>query len=158
MAGKTESFSGKISRIWTCSQISRKFSYWKNLLLFYIMLSKEFAHLYALGNNIYTRKNSQTNKYLFIVNNSNTRRRCEISLELTIKKPERRPAFFILNFEHNRSHHFLVFLLLILNKWVFTEAHPINLNTLKLLTAAIINKCTKILVKWQLIKKDSDPK
>ena len=37
-------------------------------------------------------------------------------------------------------------------------SHPIKLKTLKLLTAATINRCTKIFVKWQLIKKDSDPK
>ena len=37
-------------------------------------------------------------------------------------------------------------------------SHPINLETLKLLTTEIINRCTKILVKWQLMKKDCDPK
>ena len=41
---------------------------------------------------------------------------------------------------------------------MFAWSHPINLKTLKLLTAAIINKCTKILVKGQLIKKDCDSK
>ena len=50
-------------------KLSRKFSYWKNLLLFWMMLNKASAHLYTLGNNIYTRKNSLTNIYLFIVNN-----------------------------------------------------------------------------------------
>ena len=39
MNEKTEPFSGKISWIWTCSQISRKFSYLENLLLFWITLN-----------------------------------------------------------------------------------------------------------------------
>ena len=46
MVGKTESFSGKISWIWTCSQISRKFGYWENLLLFWMMLNKASARQY----------------------------------------------------------------------------------------------------------------
>ena len=140
MAGKTESFSGKISWIWTCGQISRKFSYWENLLQFWMMLNKASAHLYTLGNNIYARKNFLTNIYLFIVNNSNSRKRCEICSKLTIKTSERRSTVFIVNFEHI-SHLFLVFLLLNLNKY-----HPINLKTFKLLTAAIINRRTKVLV------------
>ena len=69
------------------SQISRKFSYWENLLLFWMMLNKASAHLYTLGNNIYTRKNSLTNICLYIVNNSNTRKRWEICSKLTIKTP-----------------------------------------------------------------------
>ena len=44
-------------------------------------------------------------KYLLLVNNKNTRKRCEICLKLTIKTPER--------------HHFLMFLLLSLNRWIF---------------------------------------
>ena len=71
------------------SQISRKFSYWENLLLFCMMLNKASAHLYTLGNNIYTRKNSLTNIYLYIVNNSNTRKRWEICSKSTIKTPAR---------------------------------------------------------------------
>ena len=59
------------------------------------------------------------NIYLFKVNNRNTRKRCEICSELTIKTPERRQwrrfAVFIFNFEHN-SQLFLEFLLLTLNK------------------------------------------
>ena len=72
MAGKPESFSGKTSWIRTCSQISRKLRYWENLLLFWMMLNKVSPYLYTLGNNIYTRENSPTKTYLFIVNNSNT--------------------------------------------------------------------------------------
>ena len=49
------------------------------------------------------------NIYLFQVSNRNTRKRREISLDLTKKTPERR--VFIVNFEHNL--HF--FLLLSLN-------------------------------------------
>ena len=99
VAGKTESFSGKISWTWTCGQRSRKFSYWENLLLFWIMLNKASAHLYALGKNIYTRKNSLTSIYQFIMNNSNTKKRCEICSKITIKTPEQRSTVFILNFE-----------------------------------------------------------
>ena len=45
------------------------------------------------------------NIYLFQVSNRNTRKRCEIWLDLTKKTPERR--VFIVNFEHN-SHFFLL--------------------------------------------------
>ena len=43
-----------------------------------------------------------TNIYLFIVNNRDTRKRCEICSKLTIKTPERRQygVVFIVNFEH----------------------------------------------------------
>ena len=55
---------------------------------------------------------------MFKVNNRNTRIRCEICSELTIKTPERRqwrrPGVFIVNFEHI-SHVVLAFLLLTLN-------------------------------------------
>ena len=78
MAGKTDPFSGKINWKWTSSQISRKFSYWENLLLLWMMLNKASGHLCNLCNNIYTREKSPTNIYLFIVNNSNTRKNCEI--------------------------------------------------------------------------------
>ena len=58
------------------------------------------------------------NIYLLKVNNRNTRKRCEICSELTIKSPERRQwrrsDVFIVNFEHI-SHLFLVFLLSVLN-------------------------------------------
>ena len=56
--------------------------------------------------------------YMFKVNNRNTRTRCEIRSELTIKIPERRhwrrPGIFIVNFEHI-AHLVLVFLLLTLS-------------------------------------------
>ena len=38
----------KISWIWTCSQIFRKFRYWENMLLFWIILHEVFAHLQTL--------------------------------------------------------------------------------------------------------------
>ena len=57
--------------------------------------------------------------YMFKVNNRNTRTRCEICSELTIKKPERshwrRSGFFIVNSEHI-SYLVLVFLLLNLSR------------------------------------------
>ena len=115
MAGKVE-FSGEISWIWNSSQISRKVSYWENLLLFWNMYNKASAHLYTLRNNICTIKNnSPTNNHLMIVNNSYTRKRCEICSTLTIKTPECCSTIFIVNFEHI-SHFFLLFLLFTLNK------------------------------------------
>ena len=52
-----------------------------------MMLNKISAYLYILGNDIYTGTNSLTNIYLFIINNSNARKRCEIYSKLTIKLP-----------------------------------------------------------------------
>ena len=40
-----KTFFIKISWMWTCSQIFRKFSYWENVLLFWITLHEAFAHL-----------------------------------------------------------------------------------------------------------------
>ena len=151
MAGKIEFFSGKM--LVSC----RNVSYWENLLLFWMMLSKASAHFYTLGKNIYTIKNSPTNNHLFIVDNNYTRKRCKTCSKLIIKTPEWRSTVFVVDFEHI-PHLFLVFLLLILNKLVFAGSHPINLKTLKLLTAATINRGTRISMKWQLIKKDSYPK
>ena len=74
------------------------------------MLNKASPHLYTLGDNIYTRKNSPTNIYLFKVKNSNIRKRLEICLKLRVKTLERRSTVFIVNFEHI-SHIFLVFVL-----------------------------------------------
>ena len=109
MDGKTESFSGKTSGTWTCSQLCTKLSYWENLLLFWVMLNKASAHLFILGNNIYTRKNSPTNIYLLKLNNINTRNTCEICSKLTIKTSQRRSNnVFIVNYEHI-SNLFLVF-------------------------------------------------
>ena len=53
-----------------------------------MMLNKASAYLYTLGNDIYTGKNSMTNVYVFIVNNSNTRKRCELCSKLTLKLPQ----------------------------------------------------------------------
>ena len=80
--------------------LSRKFSYLENLLLFWMMLNKASAHPNNLGNNIYTRKNSPTNIYLFIVNNSNARKMCKICSKLITKTLERRSIVSIVNFEH----------------------------------------------------------
>ena len=65
-----------------------------------MMLNKVSAYLYTLGSDIYTGKNSSTNVYLFTVNNSNTRKRCEICSKLTIKSPQRCSTVFIVKFEH----------------------------------------------------------
>ena len=67
-----------------------------------------------LGNINYT-----VNIYLIKVNKRNTRKKCEICSNLTVKTPERRhwhrSGVFAVNFEHI-LHLFLVFLLLTLNK------------------------------------------
>ena len=61
---------------------------------------------------------SPANIYLFKVNNRSTRKRCEICSKSTIKTSERRHSgVFIVNFEHI-SPHFLLFLLLTLNKYL----------------------------------------
>ena len=65
-----------------------------------MMLNKGSAYLYILGNDIYTGKNFSTNIYLFIMNNSNTGKRCEICSKLTTNSPKRRFTVFIVNFEH----------------------------------------------------------
>ena len=78
---KNINFFRKISWIWTCSQISRK--YLENLLLFWMKLNKASAHLYTLGNNIYSRKNSPTDIHLSVT--SHTKRRCEVCPNLTIR-------------------------------------------------------------------------
>ena len=68
---------------------------------------------------VFSRIQSPAGKYMFKVNNRNTRRRCEICSKLTIKIPEprhwRRSGIFIVNFEHI-SHLALVFLLLTLSR------------------------------------------
>ena len=56
-----------------------------------------------------------TGNHMFIVNNRNTRARCEMCSKLTIKIPERCPGIFIVNFEHI-SHLVLEFLLLTLSR------------------------------------------
>ena len=63
-----------------------------------MMLSKVSSYLYSLGNDIYTGKNFSTNIYLFRVNNSNTRKRCEICSKLTIMSLQRRSTVRIVNF------------------------------------------------------------
>ena len=62
----------------------------------------------------------QAGIYLLKVNNRNTRARCEICSDLTIKRSQRRQwrrfGVFIVNFEHV-LHLVLLFLLLTLNIW-----------------------------------------
>ena len=100
-------FFRKISWIWTCSQISRK--YWENLLLFWMKLNKASAHLYNLGNNIYSRKNSPTDIYLFVT--SHTKKGCEVCSNLTIRHQNDVPLPLLLTL-----YPFLLLLLLTLNK------------------------------------------
>ena len=45
MARKNRTFFMKVSGIWNWSQTFKKFSYWKNLLLLWMMLNNASAHL-----------------------------------------------------------------------------------------------------------------
>ena len=71
--------------------------------------------------------------YMFKVNHRNTRTKCEICSELTVKVPERRhcrcSGIFIVNFEHI-SHLVLVFLLLNLNMYLPAGLKPLLNGTL----------------------------
>ena len=64
--------------------------------------------------------------YMFKFNNRNTRTRCEICSELTIKTPERhywcRSSVFIVNFEHI-LHLVQVFLLSTLSRLILSVMH-----------------------------------
>ena len=121
------------------------------------MLKKASAYLYILGNDIYTGKNSSTNICLFIMNNSNTRKRFEICSKLTIKSPQRRSTVNIVNFDHI-SYLFTSFCSVSTVDFEQVNVCWVPPYQFIELTAAIINRCRKILVKWQLIKKDCDPK
>ena len=78
-----------LSWIWTRSQVSIKFSYWENLMLFWMTLNKASARFETSRDNIYITKSSPTNSYLFKVNYRNNIKPCQISSKLTIKTPER---------------------------------------------------------------------
>ena len=120
------------------------------------MLNKSSSYLYTLGNDRKKGKNSSANTYLLRVNNSNIRKRREIYSKLTIMSQRRSTVFLLtLNVFHTFLLIFLVFLLL---AWMCARSHSINLQTLKLLTGASTNRCTKILVKWELIKRGCEPK
>ena len=77
-----------------------------------MMLNKASTHLYTLENNILFVIIIII--YLFIVNSSNIRRRCEIFSKIRIKTPERCSTVFIVNFEH--ISHFILVFVLTLNK------------------------------------------
>ena len=94
---KILAFSIKLKELW----IRKNFVAF--IINLYIIL--KYIHL-RLWNNI------PAGNYMFKVNNTNARIRCEICSELTIKIPERR---HIVNFKHI-SHLVLVFLLLTLSR------------------------------------------
>ena len=81
-----------------------------------MILNKESAHLSTLSKNIFTRKSSPTNIYLFKINNG----KCEKCLKLTIKTPEQLSTVFIVSFGH--IPHLKTF-----NKYMFARSYPINL-------------------------------
>ena len=78
-----------------------------------------FLPAIAFSGSINEMSGIPANIFLFKVNNANSRKRCEICSELTIKTPERcnwrRSGIFIVNSIHF-SHLFLVFLFSTLNK------------------------------------------
>ena len=79
-------------------------------------------NIIGCGKEKYMLRHQTANIYLFKVNNRDTRTRCEISSKLNIKTPKRRQCcsgVFTVNFEHI-THLFLLFLLLNLNKKMFT--------------------------------------
>ena len=127
--------------------------YWENLILFWMMLNKVSAYLYTLVNDIYTEKSSSTNIYLFIVNNINTRKRCEICSKLTIKSPQRRSTVFIVNLEHiSYIYHTYHISFWWFHCWLWTSKCFLGPTTSiykrwNYFTAAIINRCIKIVVK-----------
>ena len=98
---KTEAHYRSLSYFWC------QFSfYWEKYCLIWSEFDKMVSYIIFLNS---------LNIYLFQVNNSNIRKRCEICSMLIIKTPERRQwrrsGVFIVNFKHI-SHLFLVFLLL----------------------------------------------
>ena len=82
-------------------------------------------------------------KYIFKVNNRNTRTRCEICSKLTIKTPERRQwrrsVVFIVNFEHI-YHLVLVFLLLTLSRSMSAGLFPSLFSRYILVTVFLLPK------------------
>ena len=84
-----------------------------HLFLFYQYIND------LLPNTIHVFKITPANIQFFKINNRNTRKRCKVYSNLTMKTKEgrhwRHSGSFTVNFEHI-SHHPLVFLLLILNK------------------------------------------
>ena len=77
-------------------------------------------------------KNVAAKIYLFIVNNKNTRKTCEICSKVTIKTPKRRQwhrsGIFIVNFEHI-SPLFLALLYLTLKIWILAGIYFLLANT-----------------------------
>ena len=69
---------------------------------------------------------TRANKYMLKVSNINTRKKCEIYWNLTIKALEQRQwcrsGVFIVNFEHI-SRFFLVFIFLTLNRLMFVGTY-----------------------------------
>ena len=80
------------------------------LLIFFTWKSYRYDHIWLGLVMIYLTAN-----IYFKINNKNTRKKCKICSELTMRTPEcrqgRHSGIFIVNFEHI-SHLFLVFLLL----------------------------------------------
>ena len=81
-------------------------------LVFWIILLPQATSSVAYNGALFlVRIISSTSIYFFKLNNRNNRKRCEMYSKLI-------QSVFIFNFKHI-SHLFLVFLLLILNKWMF---------------------------------------
>ena len=104
-----------LSWIWTCSQVSIKFSYWENLMLFWMTLNKASAWLETSRDNIYITKSSPTNSYLFKVNYRNNIKPCQICSKLTI---------VLLSFLITCKRISHIFLVMTLNKQIFCWVPP----------------------------------
>ena len=76
------------------------------------------------------------------MNNRNTRKGCEICSKLTIKLPQRRSTVIIVNFGHI-SYLFTPFSRVSTVGFEQVNVCWVKLD-LKLLTAAIINRCTDV--------------
>ena len=94
---KNRTFFLKITWIWTCSEIFKKFRYGEDLLLFWMMSNIASGHLLTLGNNIYTRKSSLRNIDLFKLNIRNTKKLWKM-FKVNNKTSERLSTVFFVSF------------------------------------------------------------
>ena len=99
----------------TPSQICTPFTFLMGSWLFWVRHSNIFKQDYkCMMQNIVRNKKYPANIYFLKFNNRNTRKRCKVCSELTMKIPERcqwrRSGDFIVNFEHILDL-FLLFLL-----------------------------------------------
>ena len=98
---KKRNFFMKTSWIWTCCQIVKKFSYWENLRLFWMMLNWVI---------IGTQERALWQTFTYSKSTTETLKKSVNNVK--VKNKNTRTTFYCVYF----NFHFLVFLLLILNK------------------------------------------